>query len=91
MKTSDIIIGVLVLMLLSRPKPTLAQRLGNPATWGADFESDQWARLYGEDLKNAGGQHSAPSAYDIYGIKGGLGFPGILDSPINVDANLILY
>jgi hypothetical protein len=76
MKTEHIIIGVLALILFSKRRvaPTVKERLDDPVTWGADIGGDQWARIYGEDLRQAGGQHSAPSGYSVYGIVGGIGF-----------------
>jgi hypothetical protein len=76
MKTEHIVIGVLVLMLMSkrRPAPSVKERLNDPVVWGADIGTDQWAKIYGEDQLLAGGQHSAPSGYSIYGVQGGLGF-----------------
>jgi hypothetical protein len=76
MKTEHIVIAVLALMVLGRRQPTVKERLNDPAVWGADMQGDMWEALYGENLRKATGQHSAPSGYDAYGVQGGLGFPG---------------
>lgn len=75
MNIQDIVLVGLALALLARSQQARSVQqerknyMLNPTTWG----SDQWARLYGDDLW-MGVPHSAPNSYAAYGIEGGLGF-----------------
>ena len=46
--------------------------MNDPTNWGAD----QWARIYGDDIAQAGGQIDAQSSLSVYGLGGCMGFQG---------------
>lgn len=73
MTTTQILLGVAALYLLSKRAGAAQARraqLNDPTNWGAD----QWARIYGADLANAGVVHDTQTSLTAYGFEGCLGF-----------------
>lgn len=73
MSTTELILGGIVLVLLSKRAGTAQARaaaLNDPTNWGAD----QWARIFGADLGAAGMVHSTQTSLTPYGFQGSLGF-----------------
>ena len=56
----------------AQQQQSIKAKMRDPTNWGAD----QWARLYGDDIAQVGGQPDAQATLTPYGLNGCFGFIG---------------